>query len=136
MDWVKLGELGAVVLAMLTILILVEVIRRRYRESDTGERRDASSGTLMIKCPNRVEGLSATLAAISEECRTMTALNQEQLRHLQHNREQIDGLVKAHQPVAGREWWKTTEKSEHIQEEIRDGIRDLVRLAKANGGPK
>jgi hypothetical protein len=98
---------------------------------------------MLIKCPNKVEGIDATMTAIADECRTMsgtlaamTSLNQEQLRHLEHNRGAVDALVKSHAPRDGREWWKTTEKSERIQEEIRDGIRDLVRLTKMNGGSR
>ena len=130
MDWVKLADYGVAVLALLVVLILVDVIRRRYRESTNGDRR---RDPLVVGCPNRIEGLHSTLTALVNDSREQTKLNTEQLRILTSNKENIDHLVRAHAPVDGREWWKTTAKAERIQEEIRDGIKDLVRIAKTDG---
>jgi hypothetical protein len=140
-DWVKLGELGAVVVALLCVLgliaIVIEVIRKRYRESGSGERRSQ----VIVDCPNHIEGLNSTLIALVEECREQTTLNTREIEVLTHNKVCLDTLVQSHAPVAGREWWKTSERSEMVQVEIRDGIRDmktgiteLVRIAKKNGG--
>ena len=131
LDFGSIADLGAIGLALLAIIMLVDFIRKRFRESERGERRRSP---LVIECPNKIEGLAATMIALSNESREQTRLNTEQLKVLQHNRDGIDRLVDQHKPgVDGREMWKTTTRSEKIQEDSRDLLRELVAVVKKNG---
>ena len=142
MDWVKLGEYGALVVALLVIMVmslgLFEMLRKKFREAPTGDRREPR--VVFAECPNHIEGLDSTLNALVVECHTISGMNRQQTAILQRNSVGIDTLVESHKPVGGREWWKATEASEKIQVEIlsatRDmqtGISELVRLARKNG---
>lgn len=137
-EWGKIGELGATIIALLIILQLVEVVRKKYRSTPDGDRR---SEPIIIKCPNHIEGLHSTLVALVNGDRERTAQGSRTIELLIHNRQQLDSLVKSHAPRDGREWWKTTPSNDAVQVEIRDGIKnmqhginELVRLAKRNGG--
>lgn len=134
----KLAEASAVALALVIIFFLVDIIRKKYRETEAGDRRRER---VVVDCPNHIEGLAATLVGLSEMSRDTVVLQRKQIELLQSNSEGIKTLVASHAPVGGREWWKTTSKAEEIQEDIRDGVKEiqrgineLVRLAKTNGG--
>ena len=105
MDWVKVGELGAVVIAMLCILVLVEVIRRRYREPDQVERMERDLAHV-IECPNKVKELPAVLNALGDRLSDLVDLAREQNKTIFHSAEGVDTLVKQHAPVGGVEQWK------------------------------
>ena len=121
-------ELGAIGLALLAVIMLIDFIRKKFFK-ETECRMPA-----IIECPNKVEGLSATMVALCNESREQTRLNTEQLKVLQHNMDGIDRLVEQHKPgLDGRETWKTTARAEKFQEESRDLLRELVAVVKRNG---
>ena len=124
----QLAEIGATGLALLAVIMLIDFIRRRFGIDP--KCRIPS----VIECPNKIEGLAATMIALSNESREQTRLNTEQLKVLQHNQDGIDRLVDQHKPgLDGREMWKTTSRSEKVQEESRDLLRELVSVVKKNG---
>ena len=124
----QLAEIGATGLALLAVIMLIDFIRRRF---GIDPKCHIPS---IIECPNKIEGLAATMIALSNESREQTRLNTEQLKVLQHNQDGIDRLVDQHKPgLDGREMWKTTSRSEKVQEESRDLLRELVSVVKKNG---
>ena len=130
-DFGQIADMGAIGLALLAVIMLVDFIRKRFREGETWDRRKMPTA---IECPNKVEGLAATMIALSNESREQTRLNTEQLKVLQHNQDGIDRLLDQHKPgLDGREMWKTTSRSEKVQEESRDLLRELVSVVKKNG---
>ena len=125
-------DYGIVGVLLAVIMGLVEVVRRKYRESSDGDRRKPTP--MIVKCPNEIEGLNATLIALVNESREQTRLNTEELKLLQHNRDGIDRLVDQHKPTLdGRETWKVSPRMEKLQEESRDSLREIVSLLKRNG---
>lgn len=129
-DWMKIGEYGVAILALLAVLMLVNFITKRFRESHSGNRR-VSPG--VINCPNRVEGLADTLKAITKTSGEQFKLTTEAIKMIQHNGEGIDSLVGSHAPVDGREQWKNSPRMEIIMEDMSDGIKELVILTRKNG---
>ena len=131
MDFGMLVDLGITGMLVVAVIMLIDFIRKRFRGSDKGERRGFPS---VIECPNKIEGLAATIIALSNESREQTRLNTEQLRVLTRNEDGIKRLVEQHKPgLDGREMWKTTSRSERVQEESRDLLRELVSVVKKNG---
>jgi len=125
----QISELGVVGLALLVVLVMIDLIRKKLLG------KDGNGKPMVIDCPNKVEGLSATLVALSEESREQTRLNTEQLKVLTRNHEGIARLVDQHKPDSnGREMWKWTTRSEQIQEESRDLLREIVQAVKQRNG--
>lgn len=122
-----IAELGAVGIAMVVVLMLVDFIRRKLNWD--GEHRAAE--TLFVECPNKVEGLAATLSEVSTQSAAQTRVMTAMLQLLEHNKNGIDRLVDQHKPnVEGRETWKIPPRMEALQEESRDLLRELVVEAK------
>ena len=131
MDFGAVAELGVTGMLVVAVIMLIDFIKNKFREHGTGDRRNAPA---VINCPNKIEGLAATIIALSNESREQTRLNTDQLQVLQHNQDGIDRLVDQHKPgVDGREMWKTSTRSEKVQEESRDLLRELVSVVKKNG---
>ena len=125
------AELGLVGLALVVIVMLVDVIRKRYRQSSNGDRRRVPT---VVNCPNKVEGLDATLRAVAKQSGAQTTLLNECTVQLRHNGDGIDRLVEQHKPTLdGRETWKVSPRSERLQEESRDLLRELVAVVKQGG---
>jgi hypothetical protein len=135
---VGLVEIGSTGALLAIIFGLIEVIRRKYRESTNGDRRRAPT---VVNCPNRIESLGTTLEEIAKQSGTQTKLNMEQTRLntemiklLTHSRDGIDRLVEQHAPEGGRERWKIPPRMEQLQEESRDLLREVVAVLKQGGG--
>jgi hypothetical protein len=129
-DLMKLGEYGVAILALLVVIMLVDFIRKRFRESSPGNRRVEPE---VFGCPNKVEGLADTLKAITKTSGEQFKLTTEAIKIIQHNGEGIDNLVRSHAPVDGREQWKFPSRMETIMEDMSDGIKELVVLTRKNG---
>jgi hypothetical protein len=131
MDFGALAELGVTGMLVVAVIMLIDFIKRKFRDGEKGDRRLLPR---VIDCPNKVEGLAATMVALCNESREQTRLNTEQLRVIQHNMDGIDRLVDQHKPgLDGREMWKMSTRSEKVQEESRDLLRELVAVVKKNG---
>ena len=129
-DLGKLAEFGVAGLALVVVLVLVLALVDIFRKKLFG--KESAS---IIECPNKIEGLSATLVALSNESREQTRLNTEQLKVLTRNHEGIGRLVEQHKPdTNGREMWKWTTRSEQIQEESRDLLREIARSMQRRNG--
>lgn len=125
-----LAELGVAGIALVAVIMLIDFIRKRWRQSEDGDRRGPPA---VIGCPNKVEGLADTLKMISKQSGEQTKLLTAQIRVLEHNRGGIDRLVDQHKPAAdGRETWKVSPRMERLTEESRDLLRELV-IAVKNG---
>lgn len=135
-EWIaKITEVGVVGMSLVAVIMLVDFIRKRFRESNPGDRRSVS--TVSLSCPNKIHELPATLSALIEATREQTRLGASQLEVLKHNREGIDRLVDQHRPSPdGRETWKIPPRMEMLQEETRDLLRELVMVVKKNGFEK
>ena len=130
-DLEKLMELGLTGIALIAIVGLVDLVRRRYRSSPNGDRRKLP---IVIECPNRIEGLGATLKELAQSSRAMQVLVVEQVRILQHNSDGIDRLIEDHAPNAeGRQTWKGTKRQEEVAEESVKLLRELVTAVEKNG---
>jgi hypothetical protein len=129
---VGLVEIGSTGALLAIIMGLIEIVRRKYRESTNGDRRRVPT---VVQCPNKVEGLGATLEEVARASGAQVKLNTEMIRIIQHNRDGIDRLVEQHKPtVDGRETWKIPPRMERLQEESRDLLREVVSLLKQRGG--
>jgi hypothetical protein len=64
MDFGAVAELGVIGGLVVGIIMLIDFIRKRFRESGKGERRLIPS---VIECPNRIQGLSATLTSLDKQ---------------------------------------------------------------------
>ena len=126
-----LGQLGAVGLAMLAVVFSLDLLRKKYRESDRGDRRRAP---VIMDCPNKIQGLDATLEEVAKQARASTQALAACAITLNHNRDGIDKLVTQHAPEGGREQWKIPARMESLQEETVVLLRELVVIAKKNGG--
>lgn len=135
MDFGAIADYGLATLAILALLAGIDYARRRYRESEPGERRKRSdSSPKIIGCPNKIYELPQILISLTEAAKEQTRLNTLQLDVLNHNREGIDRLVEQHRPGPdGREAWKIPPRMEQLQEETRDLLRELVMVVKKNG---
>ena len=129
-DLSTVGQLGATGLAMLAVVFALDLLRKKYRESDKGERRKMP---MVVNCPNRIEGLDATLQEVAKQSGAQTKVLTACSVTLEHNRTAIDTLVRQHAPEGGRERWKIPERMEQLQEETRDLMRELVAAVKSNG---
>ena len=127
------AKLGALGIALLVILMLVDMVRKKYRESDPGDRRKVP---FVVQCPNKVEGLDATLTSIQKQSAAQTVLLAECTQELRHNGDGISRLVAQHAPQGGRETWKIPPRMELLQEESRDLLRELVNEVKSNNGQR
>ena len=134
------AQVGVAGLALLALIMLIDLLRRKFREGEQGERREPFAPKV-VNCPNKIEGLAATLAAtlttlgeVRDEARANRMLQTEQLKVLTVSEEGIDRLVEQHKPDGtGREMWKWTARSEGIQEESRDLLREIAMALKKNG---
>jgi len=126
-----LAELGAVGIALLVVLMLVDFIRRKLN----WDSPQARTCPVIVECPNKVEGLDATLREVSSQSVAQTRVMTAMLQLLEHNKSGIDRLVDQHKPnVDGRETWKIPQRMETLQEESRDLLRELLTEARKNGG--
>jgi hypothetical protein len=131
LDLGKLIEFGLLGVALIAIVGLVDLARRRFRQTGNGNRRMTP---LVIDCPNNIKGLSATLDSLDKSTAALRVLVVEQVKLLQHNRDGIDRLVEQHKPGPdGRENWKESARADAIREESRDLLKKLVGLIERNG---
>lgn len=138
MDLGGMAELGVAGIAMIAVVVMVDLLRRKFRESEKGDRRAQPE---VIHCPNKGVGMAKTLEGIlktleeqREESRANRKLQTEQLRVLAHVCDGTDRLVEQHKAGAdGVESWKVQPRMIALQEESRDLLKDLVRAVK-NGG--
>jgi len=129
-DLGKLAEFGVAGLALVVVLVLVLALVDIFRKKVFGVEP-----TSIIKCPNKIERLDATLIALVNESGEQTRLNTEQLKVLTRNNQGIERLVDQHKPdINGREMWKWTTRSEQIQEESRDLLKEIVTTMKQRNG--
>ena len=118
-----LAELGVAGIALVAIIMLIDFIRKRI---GNGKKTQT-----VLECPNKIERLDATLIALVNQSGEQTRLNTEQLKVLITNTKGIERLVDQHKPDAsGREMWKWTSRSERMQEESRDLLREIVQAMK------
>jgi hypothetical protein len=131
LDLGKLIEFGLLGVALIAIVGLVDLARRRFRQTGNGNRRRMP---LVIECPNKIQGLSSTLDSLDKSTAALRVLVVEQVKLLQHNRDGIDRLVEQHKPGPdGRENWKESARADAIREESRDLLKKLVGLIERNG---
>jgi hypothetical protein len=129
MEWTSsLVELGVVGIALLAVLMLVDLIRKKMGVDSSGSHK-----LQIVECPNRIEGLAATLEEMSKQSGAQTKVMTALMQATEHNRSGIDRLVEQHRPEDGRETWKIPPRMERLQEETRDLLRELVTEVKRNG---
>lgn len=118
---VDLGIVGALVA---TIFGLIEVVRRKFRESTNGDRRRAPT---VVNCPNHIEGLAATMEEWSKQSGAQTRALENIAKNVLSSKGGVDRLVEQHKPnIDGRETWKISPRMESFQEESRDLLKELV----------
>ena len=127
LDLNKLGELGAVTLALILAIMAFDLVRKKFRQTENGDRRKAS---IVVECPNKIEGLAATLELLAEAAQTQVQQNVEHIKLLQLNKTGIDRLVDQHKPVNGVETWKASHRIEELLEDTCVAVKELVREIK------
>ena len=133
-DFGSITDIGLAGLALLALLAVIDYARKRYRESEPGERRKEGISPRIIGCPNKIHELPQLLIALTETAKEQARIGSLQLELLNHNRDGIDRLVEQHRPTPdGRETWKIPARMEQLQEESRDSLREIVSLLKKNG---
>jgi len=117
MDILELARFGVPTLLSLAILGLIYVLNKKYRESPKGDRRAPQR---VVGCPNKMEGLSATLTGMLANLDASTRM----LTELLHIMEETKAEVRRVADVASIH--ATGSRSEKIREESRDLLRDLL----------
>jgi hypothetical protein len=125
MDFGAIAELGVTGALIVVVIMLIDFIRKRFRESDKGDRRTPP------ECP--IES-SAAMAAIAAQSGAQTKLLTEQTRVLQDVHSDTGRLVEQHKAGAnGVEAWKVQPRMMQLQQESRDLLKELVAVVKKNG---
>jgi hypothetical protein len=135
----KFGEIGVTALALIFGIYLVDLFRKKYRESEPGDRRTKLQ---VVGCPNKIEGMAEILDGIRRALGTLTQesaanrdIQTEQLRVLQHVSEGTDRLVEQHKAGPdGVEMWKVSPHMLKLQQESRDLLRDIVNAVERGNG--
>ena len=125
MDLTDLAKLGVPTLLALAILGLIYILNRKYRETPNGDRRKAPH---VISCPNRMQGLDATLQGLLTNLDTSTKILVELLRSMEEAR----GELRAVSDVT--KLYQSGSRSEKIREESRDLLKELLLVARRTGG--
>ena len=131
MDWTKLSEYGVAVLALLLALGLLDLVRRKYRQSVPGERR--SGMATVIECPNKIETLPTILDNIGKRLIELIRLHEEHSKVALRAVGMADTLIRQHAPVDGVEQWKippdavkTIRDSQAIQVRTLDTVEKIT----------
>lgn len=117
MNNLPFGELGIAGLGLIIALYALDMVRKRYRQTENGDRRKAP---VVMNCPNRVPGLAETLVRISSNIETSTHLLAELLRIEKDNQKGIQE-IRTVSSLHG-----AGSRSERVREESRDLLRDLL----------
>jgi hypothetical protein len=125
----QVAEYGLTGLALLALIMLIDFIRKRFREGEVGDRRRAPT---VIECPNKIQGLSATLSSLDTQIGRLVDHHDEYPPNAVTDA--VKGVARVETGVIRLlEETRPGSRSQMIREESRDLLRELVGLVKKNG---
>jgi len=125
MDFVEFAKLGVPTLLALAILGLIHILNKKYRQSENGDRR---APLKVVGCPNKMEGMSATLTGMLVHLDSSTKM----LVEILHSQEETKKEVRRVADVASIH--APGSRSEKVREESRDLLRELLMVVKRRNG--
>jgi hypothetical protein len=129
MDFGAVAEWGVTGGLVVGMIMLIDFIRKRFREGEVGDRRKAPT---VIECPNKIQGLSVTLASLDKQIGRLVDHHDEYPPNAVTDA--VKGVARVEIGVERLlEETRTGSRAQMIREESRDLLHELVGLVKKNG---
>ena len=129
MDFGMLVDLGITGMLVVAVIMLIDFIRKRFREGNKGDRRMFPR---VIECPNKIEGLAATLVSLDKQIGRLVDHHEEYPPNAVVDA--VKGVARVEIGVARLlEETRPGSRAQMIREESRDLLRELVAVVKKNG---
>lgn len=117
----NIADIGLAGLAIIALIAVIEFAKKRYRESEAGDRR---SNPTVVNCPNKIYELQPTLKELSQVIERQAEVSKAHVE-----------ATKSYGPAAQRidagverllEQVRPGARAEKVREESRDMLKEIV----------